>query len=164
MFTFHWMRLLKIGEVCKCLFFQPIPKGRVHYGGVSCYSCRAFFRWDNFFLWMYICAFVYLCICVFVYLYTCISICIWSISVWRRLLHSTGETTKRFFFGGKCLKMCKCKSLCLAGFGICKKSAAAIGRSWTLVPDCVMQQLIWSQRCTFPFLELQSPKPEASLL
>merc|ERR1712107_283703 len=23
---------------------QPIPKGRVHYGGVSCYSCRAFFR------------------------------------------------------------------------------------------------------------------------
>jgi len=23
---------------------QPIPKDRVHYGGVSCYSCRAFFR------------------------------------------------------------------------------------------------------------------------
>lgn len=23
---------------------QPIPKARVHYGGVSCYSCRAFFR------------------------------------------------------------------------------------------------------------------------
>merc|ERR1719507_770305 len=23
---------------------QPIPKGRVHYGGGSCYSCRAFFR------------------------------------------------------------------------------------------------------------------------
>jgi len=23
---------------------QPIPKDRVHYGGVTCYSCRAFFR------------------------------------------------------------------------------------------------------------------------
>jgi hypothetical protein len=22
----------------------PTPKARVHYGGVSCYSCRAFFR------------------------------------------------------------------------------------------------------------------------
>ena len=28
----------------KSVFLQPIPKGRVHYGGVSCYSCRAFFR------------------------------------------------------------------------------------------------------------------------
>jgi hypothetical protein len=23
----------------------PTPKARVHYGGVSCYSCRAFFRY-----------------------------------------------------------------------------------------------------------------------
>ena len=33
----------------KSVFLQPIPKGRVHYGGVSCYSCRAFFRWDKSF-------------------------------------------------------------------------------------------------------------------
>ena len=31
----------------KSVFLQPIPKGRVHYGGVSCYSCRAFFRWEK---------------------------------------------------------------------------------------------------------------------
>ena len=33
----------------KSVFLQPIPKGRVHYGGVSCYSCRAFFRWAKSF-------------------------------------------------------------------------------------------------------------------
>ena len=38
----HW-------EILKICFLQPIPKGRVHYGGVSCYSCRAFFRWDKSF-------------------------------------------------------------------------------------------------------------------
>jgi len=27
-------------NVCKL----PTPKTRIHYGGVSCYSCRAFFR------------------------------------------------------------------------------------------------------------------------
>jgi len=30
------------GECAVC--HQPIPKDRIHYGGVSCYSCRAFFR------------------------------------------------------------------------------------------------------------------------
>jgi len=30
------------GECAVC--FQPIPKDRIHYGGISCYSCRAFFR------------------------------------------------------------------------------------------------------------------------
>ena len=27
-------------EVCE----EKVPKARVHYGGVCCYSCRAFFR------------------------------------------------------------------------------------------------------------------------
>eukprot|EP00091_Calanus_sinicus_P025319 TRINITY_DN9600_c0_g1_i1.p1 TRINITY_DN9600_c0_g1~~TRINITY_DN9600_c0_g1_i1.p1 ORF type:complete len:181 (-),score=35.58 TRINITY_DN9600_c0_g1_i1:11-508(-) len=37
--------LPKMTEVAECaVCHQPIPKGRVHYGGVSCYSCRAFFR------------------------------------------------------------------------------------------------------------------------
>lgn len=30
------------GECAVC--YQKIPKDRIHYGGVSCYSCRAFFR------------------------------------------------------------------------------------------------------------------------
>merc|ERR1711892_947954 len=35
----------KMNEDAECaVCHQPIPKGRVHYGGVSCYSCRAFFR------------------------------------------------------------------------------------------------------------------------
>ena len=33
---------LSIVECSVCS--QPMPKSRVHYGGVSCYSCRAFFR------------------------------------------------------------------------------------------------------------------------
>lgn len=34
-----------MNEEAECaVCHQPIPKGRVHYGGVSCYSCRAFFR------------------------------------------------------------------------------------------------------------------------
>jgi len=34
-----------MNEQAECaVCHQPIPKGRVHYGGVSCYSCRAFFR------------------------------------------------------------------------------------------------------------------------
>lgn len=33
------------GECAECaVCHQPIPKDRVHYGGVTCYSCRAFFR------------------------------------------------------------------------------------------------------------------------
>jgi len=35
----------KITKESSCaVCHQPIPQGRVHYGGVSCYSCRAFFR------------------------------------------------------------------------------------------------------------------------
>jgi len=30
------------GECAVC--YQKIPKDRIHYGGISCYSCRAFFR------------------------------------------------------------------------------------------------------------------------
>ena len=33
---------LSIVECSVCS--HPMPKSRVHYGGVSCYSCRAFFR------------------------------------------------------------------------------------------------------------------------
>merc|ERR1711981_1035652 len=38
-------RKTKMNEESECaVCHQPIPKGRVHYGGVTCYSCRAFFR------------------------------------------------------------------------------------------------------------------------
>lgn len=36
--------LIKVNETECAVCHQPIPKDRVHYGGVSCYSCRAFFR------------------------------------------------------------------------------------------------------------------------
>ena len=48
----NWQKFIHIfwhWEILKICFLQPIPKGRVHYGGVSCYSCRAFFRWDKSF-------------------------------------------------------------------------------------------------------------------
>jgi len=35
--------LLPLDAECS-VCHQPIPKDRVHYGGVTCYSCRAFFR------------------------------------------------------------------------------------------------------------------------
>merc|ERR1712106_1241542 len=45
--TVRWRitKKLEMNEDAECaVCHQPIPKGRVHYGGVSCYSCRAFFR------------------------------------------------------------------------------------------------------------------------
>ena len=44
-FLFSLAEFAKMNEDEECaVCHQSIPKGRVHYGGVSCYSCRAFFR------------------------------------------------------------------------------------------------------------------------
>jgi len=43
--SFHQSSANLSNNLAECaVCHQPIPKGRVHYGGVSCYSCRAFFR------------------------------------------------------------------------------------------------------------------------
>ena len=43
--SFRFFLMSENGESTECAVCrQKTPKTRVHYGGVSCYSCRAFFR------------------------------------------------------------------------------------------------------------------------